>query len=351
MSACHLGGRAVVIGALLSILAWHCLPAQGARAEDIVYLRTSDGRSTRLAGEIVDYSGRELKLRSVAGSERTIPAAAVQRIETTHCAEQTAGDEAFSRGDFRQALTSYRSALAATREPRDWVRRQILVQAIWCQRNLDEWDQAGEYFLILLESDPATRQFDCIPLVWTDQRRSLAVERKAQTWLHDEKRPAAVLLGASHLLATPERPEAIAALKRLQKDPDPRIAWLAEAQLWRTQSTAQARPWSEFARKIEAADGSLRAGAYYLLGSALASAQPEDGALALLRLPLAYPREYQLSAAALLQAGSCLERVGRTSQAAGLYAELLTRFGQTSESREAQSRLDGLAPSKPVGDN
>ncbi len=226
------------------------------------------------------------------------------------------------------------------------------VQIVWCQRNLDQWDQAGEHFLILSASDPATSYFDCIPLLWADKVPTAAVARKAAAWLDDGDQPAAVLIGASQLLMTDQRAAAVGALKGLLSEPDRRIAWLAFAQLWRAGS-ANATPeqWTNFAEKIDAADESLRAGAYYVLGSARQGQDPEAAALALLRVPLLYPREYDLSARALLDAGTCLQKVERPSQAAGLYRELLSRFGQAGAADEARRRLERLASSGSPGDN
>ncbi len=280
-----------------------------------------------------------------------IGAADVDRVETTHSTEQQAGDELFARGDFRAALSRYRSALEASREPRQWMRRQILVQIVWCQRDLGEWDQAGEHFLILLASDPATDDFDCIPLVWTDAVPTAAVARKAEAWL-DADQPAAVLMGASQLLTTERRAAVVAALKRLLSQPDRRIAWFAFAQLWRAGSTnATPQQWASFTAKIDTADESLRAGAYYTLGTALETEDPQAAALALLKVPLLYPREYDLSARSLLAAGRCLQADGRLGQAAGLYRELLDRFGESNAADEARRRLASLASDGSPGDN
>ena len=323
-------------------------------AEDVVYLKPSAaGRAPRrLTGEITDYTGRELRLKSPTGRQRSIPANQVERIDTSHSAEQSAGDKAFARGDFRGALEQYRRALAATREPRDWVRRQILAQAVWCLRNLGQPDQAGEYFLILLSRDPTTQDFDCIPLSWTDEPPSPAVVQKAQAWLKDPNNPAADLMGASALLATGRRAGALETLQRLTADSDPRIAWLAQAQLWRAAAPpptpGQLAKWSD---AIESSDPSLRAGAYFLVGTAVARRDPDAGAILLMKLPILYQREYRLAAAALLATGACLERADRTAQAARLYRELTRKYGPTPEAGDARQRLQSLASIEPARDN
>lgn len=322
-------------------------------ADDVVYLkpRTDGVRGQMLSGKIVDYTGRELKLQSATGRERTIPADRIEHVATTYCDEQRSGDALAAKHDFRGALEQYRRALAGSREPREWVRRQILTQIVWCLRNLGQDDQAGEFFLVLLASDPYTRSFDCMPLAWTLDAPPAATARKARGWL-DSKNPAAELLGASHLLATEARPAAVEHLKRLLFDPDPRIAWLAQAQLWRIRAPAAPREQlQEWMGATEAADPALRAGAYFVLGSALVPTAPEEAALALLKVPILYEREDRLAASALLAAGECLERTRRARQAAALYRELAESHPQAPEAREAGRRLQSLASSEPARDN
>lgn len=324
------------------------------QAEDAVYLKPAAPGAplTRIRGEVVDFTGRELRIQNDAGRERVIPAAQVERVETTHGPEQTSGDRLFAAGDFRGAAAQYRAALEAGREPRGWVRRQILAQMVWSQRNLEEWDQAGEYFLILLASDPETPDFASLPIVWTDDKPRIAVERKAQAWLAAADQPVAMLMGASHLLSTNDRSLALEKLKGLLMSSDPRIAWLAFGQLWRAGSeNATAEQRRSFAARIEASDESLRAGAYFVLGNALVSEQPEDATLALMKLPILYEREYRLAAAALLTSGECLEKLQRPAQALGLYREVASRFGQAKVAAEAQQRSERLASPAKARDN
>jgi tetratricopeptide (TPR) repeat protein len=344
--------------ALVLSFAWlgvACLDVAGAaQAEDAVYLRPAAAGAplTRIRGEIVDFTGRELRIQNDAGRERAIPTAQIERVETTHSPEQTSGDQLFAAGDFKGAVQQYRSALESKREPRNWVRRQILAQLVWSQRNLKQWDQAGEYFLILLASDTSTPDFACLPLVWTGDKPSPALERQAQVWLADAEHSAAVLMGASHLLATASRPQALEKLKTLLADDDPRIAWLAFGQLWRAGSdNATAEQRASFAARIEGSDESLRAGAYFILGNALAGQQPEAAALALMKLPILHEREYHLAAAALVTSGDCLERLQRRDQALTLYREAATHFGQSTAAAEAEQRSRRLASPSPARDN
>ncbi len=220
--------RLLLAAALLLI----ALLAPQARAEDVVLVTGFDGRgSTKWSGEILDYSGRELRMRLATGREKVFPAARVASVSAERCAEQQAADEAFAKADYRRAIDRYRAALDAGHESRDWVRRQILAQIVWCQQTLGQWEQACESFLLLLTRDPKTPFFDCIPLAWVPAEPSPALEQKAKSWLNKGEAPAATLLGASHLLATASRPAAVEQLGRLSIDRDPRIALLAQAQI------------------------------------------------------------------------------------------------------------------------
>ena len=206
-----------------------------ARAEDAVYLKPTSpgGPMVRLRGEIAEHTGRELRIQNATGGERTVPAASVARVEFTRSPEHVSGDEQFAAGDWQLALASYQRALDAKREPREWVRRQILSQIVWCYRNLDKWDEAGKYFLLLVGSDPATQYFDAIPLVSREEPLSAGGRGRPREWLAASEQPVSVLMGASLLIDSQSRTEALAKLRGLLSNPDPRIVWLAYAQLWR----------------------------------------------------------------------------------------------------------------------
>ena len=146
-------------------------PASLARAEDVVYVTGSDGRgTTRWTGEVLDYSGRELRMRLATGREKVFPVARVTGVSTERSADQQSADEAFAKADYRRAIERYRAALDPGHESRDWVRRQILAQIVWCQQALGQWEQASESFLLLLR---AIRRRRCsIAFRWPGRRSS-----------------------------------------------------------------------------------------------------------------------------------------------------------------------------------
>ncbi len=344
---CRLSRQAILLAslgaAILSVSIGYAL------AQDTVYLvpEANVRGPEALTGKVIDFTGRGLSLRLPDGRTQTIRPQRVDRVETAHCAEHAAGDQLLADGDFRQATAQYRAAVQGDREVRGWVRRQILAQTVWCQRASGLWDEAGETFLTLSARDPDTPYFDCIPLAWTAARPAPALESNARRWL-DQSEPLAALLGASHLLSTGHRAIALAKLESLKVNPDPRIAWLAEAQTWRAAGTAARNQRGGWQKRLETSPQALRAGPYYVFGLACVVDKPDEAALALLKIPILYPRERSLAAASLLTAGGCLERLQRPAQAATLYREVVAGTGSLSEADEAQRRLQTLAGAVPA---
>jgi tetratricopeptide (TPR) repeat protein len=250
--------------------------------------------------------------------------------------------EALSGGRFEQALELCRRAIDGERRLAH--RRQLIAKVVLCYQALGQAELAGETFLLLVRDDPTTAHFGCIPLAWLPEQASPALERSARAWLAREDLPAAVLLGASHLLSGPNRALALDRLGRLAAGTDRVVPLLAQAQIWRTQTAtvdaAKLPHWEEvIARMPEAA----RAGPYYLLGQALARhGRWEDAALALLRAPILYPENRALAARSLVEAGRCLAQQGAPAEASRLFREVLEKYRDTRAAAEAQSRLDEL---------
>ena len=227
-----------------------------AQAEDTVLRRPTprNARPRPIKGQILDYTGRALRIQLPTGRERTIKPDAIERVETTRCAEHKEGDRLFANHEYRTAESKYRAAIESNRETRPWVRRQILAQIVWCYSNIGQAEQAGQVFLMLVERDPDTIFFDCIPLAWTDEAPSSALAARAADWLAATDYPVAVLLGASHLLTTNRRTAALQQLRNLSQSDRPRVAWLAQAQIWRTE-TAGSSP-QHVAASSRVTDGS-----------------------------------------------------------------------------------------------
>jgi tetratricopeptide (TPR) repeat protein len=314
-----------------------------AAAQDTVHVSRdrSSGGHVQWTGRVLDYTGIELRLKLSSGQEQRFPAGQVVRIETQYTPRQVEADARFARREFRSALDLYAEARAT--EPREWVRRQITARMVWCYCALGQLEPACREFLVLILSDPTTPYLACIPLAWAPSQASPTLERSAREWLAREELPAAVLLGASHLMSSRLRLEALDRLKRLcaGSGSDEPVALLALAQTWRAAvATADQKQLLAWRDTIERMPEPLRAGPYYVLGQGWAQRQAWDrAALAWLRVPILYPEHRLLAAQALLDAARAMERLDRSEQAAGLYGELVNDYPETPSAAEARARL------------
>lgn len=313
------------------------LVAGSAPAQDVVYYGEDLGRCTRLQGGVVEYNGEELILAIPGGAERKFPAAGVLKIETQRTPQQEEGDRLFAQRKWDEALRAYMAA--EPREPRTWVRRELLAQIVWCHRYLDQDHLAGEYFLALLASDPRTPYFDCIPLAWITREASPTLEAKAQQWLQ-QSNAIAQLMGASHLVGTSQRPQAIERLRQLRFEGDTRVATLARSQLWRTQAAITPSTIADWQRTLPEVPEPLRAGPYFVLATGLSrQLQREAAALSYLKVPVLFPKERRLAARALVEAAQESVRLGREDDARLLQRELLQQYPDSPEASEAARLL------------
>jgi len=320
-----------------------------ANAEDTVIVVGSDGKTpvTR-QGQILDYTGTELRLKTAAGREEPISAARVLDFKTTWTDNHRRADELRKSGKLPEAIDAYMRAKES--EPRAWARRQIMAELTTCYAESGRFDLAGDEFLAIVISDPSTNHLALMPLAWRAFPPDAALESRAAAWLAlRAKSPAAGLLGASWLLSTSRRAEAITALEQLAVSRgaghDSRLASLADVQLWRTRLVT-ARPedvtrWKASATQMPA---EIQACAWFVVGEALArQGQADEAALAYLRVPLVHSQQRVMSADALVAAGKQLESLDRVEQAAGLYREVLEAYAACPAASEATSRLKTLS--------
>lgn len=313
-------------------------------AVDTVVLAPRADASGRIVvtGRIVDYTGAALVLEASTGGKQTIPGGQVVEVRTTWTPEQIAGDELWRRRDYAGAQAKYAAATAA--EQRRWALRFVQSKLIACLREQDRWEQATEEFLRLVKDDPATPYFAAIPLPWTTVVPSPTLEAKARGWAADGASKVTALLGASFLMATSERTAAMKRLRELALDGDPRVALLAEAQLWRSAAvTADNAAVESWERLLDKLPEPLRAGPALVVGRAWAQRnEPERAALLLLRVPILYPDQHRLAAEALWSGGQMLEKMSQPAEAVTLYRELLRDFPKALVAGPAADRAQAL---------
>lgn len=324
------------------------LTATAAAAQDTVVVTNADGRGRAMRqGEIVELTGTELKLKNSAGRVETLPAGRIVEFRTDWRADHLRARELHGTGKLGEAITAYEEAKRS--EPRAWAQRQIMAERSQCLAESGRFDLAGEEFLAIVASDPATGHLAAMPLAWRSFPPDAALESRAAGWLAaGSKSPAAQLLGASWLLSTSRRSEAVQRLEELSlkrgAEDDQRLAMLAELQLWRTKVvTAKALDVGRWMDAVERMPTAVQPGGWFVVGEAYGRLkQPEEAALAYLRVPLVHRAPSILRADALLAAGKQLESLDRKEQAAGLYREVLADYGDCHAAREAQSLLELL---------
>jgi tetratricopeptide (TPR) repeat protein len=336
--------RTKLVAILTSVLVlWFFGSWNFALSQDTVIHSTAADPAARIkkSGTILDFTGRELRLRSALGTEETIPGPRVIEIQTKWTKTHEAGLTARSEGRLDDAIAALRQAKRD--ETRPWAVRQIMADLVGCCLEAGRVDSGGDEFLAILASDPATRHLDVIPMAWRGAAIGAPAESRAGVWLAARKMPAAALLGASWLLAT-RRTEATAVLEEITKSNDPRLAGLATIQLWRTKLvTATMDDIRRWQAQLEKMPPEIQAAGWYILGDCLSRLeQPEGASLAYLKIPVLFREQRAMAADALLAAGKQLEKMSQAVQAANLYRELIRDYPQLSATREAAGRLEKL---------
>ncbi|HZT56423.1 MAG TPA: tetratricopeptide repeat protein, partial [Burkholderiaceae bacterium] len=102
------------------------------------------------------------------------------------------------------------------------------------------------------------------------------------------------------------------------------------------------RAEAAFAKVTELSEGALGAEAQFRLGESRAMRGDLEGAAdAFVKLPILYAQEEWVRRG-LLQAGLCYERLQQPAKARRFFDELVRRFPQSQEGKEAQSHLRGV---------
>ncbi len=323
----------------------------GQFALDKVVVKAGSSNAEIVAiGRIVDYTGTGLTFRAKDGaSTTTFSTDQVVSVETPQTPPHVAGLRAFAADQTDEAFAQFTKALEV--ETRSWVRREIRAMLVRCLLQQGDRAKAALQFAELLRSDPATIHFKLIPLVWTSETPSESLQMTARGWLNHSS-DAMRLIAASALLAS-EKDESRCRieLQRLATTTDPRIYWLAEAQLWRTrleEDNLDRIELDRWATRIQQIPAALRGGPYYVLGQGHLRLQDhERAATSLLWVPFVYHDDHLLAAQACYEAAEALARIGQATEANTLYRELTNRFRNTTYGAKAAEKL--AAANKPPG--
>ncbi|MGE5193830.1 MAG: tetratricopeptide repeat protein [Deltaproteobacteria bacterium] len=334
--------------ALLLAAATLLFMTSATQAQDKVILqRSSYSARVTVSGIVENYTGTEISIRTDNDEPPKIfPSADVVEIQTSQTESHTRGLKLLAEGNVEQAIREL--DVAVKKEPRTWVRREILAALVRGGLRRGDYLGAGIRFLALVKSDPTTRQFRVIPLVWAPETISREARSEALEWMHG-KAEVARLIGASLLYDDrDEGKEARRVLKELSSSTDDRVRVLAQMQARRDEALAgtpgrlQTAQWQQ---RIDDMPEDLRAGPYFLLGRIYAARHDyELAAATLLWLPLVDDHDFRLAARACLEAGTALDRIGQHAEARTLYREVTVRFAGTpfaDEAEELLKRADG----------
>ncbi len=310
------------------------------QSEDIVLTQKNKSAPVgKRKGEIVEWKGSSLQLNS-NGRIRTIDNNEIVGIETKWPAEYDSAMILMSGGDYVKAYQQLRNALNQERRP--WASRIILADIIECLDALDtQKNDQVRAFLAIVDGDPDTRFVDRIPLRWTVSLGTENVARQLESKL-DSNSPMTQLVAASWLLSGNQRNEAIKALNELANDINPNIAALAQAQLWKATPTNTSLPdLKRFSKRIERMPRFVRAGPYYVLAEMQTrSAQFDQAAINLMRIPILYPKQHSLAAAALFQTGDLMQNNDKTTEARTVWMELVQKHPHSLWAKQAADKLN-----------
>lgn len=332
---------------MLRVLVASCLlvcSASVAVGEDVVHLRPAQGqeKGTVVRGTIERYDREQLAIVTHNG-EVSLPVNRIQKVETTWPEPYHEALRKIEQRRFAEALATIDAALEI--EQRTWAHEALVARKCQILLQMDEVTSAGVLFLRIVEENPNTRHLEAMPLAWTSSSPDFDRDRAARSWLAGNTLQAR-LMGASWLLSSSDRTQAITALRQLARAEDPQLALLAQAQMWRTEvvtvDESGLRRWVTLLERGNL-PGSANAGPWYVIGRAFVQQKRYDEApLALMRVPILYPGESHLAAESLLLAARSLERDGQTAEAKQLVREIMTEHSGRAASREAEILMQQL---------
>ncbi|MGY8747378.1 MAG: tetratricopeptide repeat protein [Pirellulales bacterium] len=301
------------------------LPVSAIGQTDIVVTRRQDGAPiVNRKGTITQWTGDSLTLSS-KGVEREIDNDTIIKIETEWGDNYKLGLQEFNSGNPSFAIVQFDEALSS--ESRPWAKLIIRAKLIEAYQSLEKYPDAIRQFQIILQEDPQTRFLPLAPICWTGSGTVMA---DTASQLGNSRNSFLQLIGASWMLGSPQRNTGIKILQTLSEDIDPRLKNIAIAQLWRTRlnvTDKQLKPWE---KTVAGLPRDFRAGPYLVLAEAQSRVgQTQPAIVNLMRIPILFPEQKSLVAAALYRAGNLLDNQGESDLAQSILNELVTLYPQT----------------------
>jgi len=309
-----------------------CLPllvAAQSESDLVIVWDANRANQLKMSGHIIEYTNVALSIKLPSGGIRQIESDRIVTMVTAWKSEYQEAEDLFHEKQYDRAEKGFRQAYVV--ETRDWIKERIQARILWCLRAQGEWSAAARFYAeVLRKTNPETPYLDVIPIVWHTLILSPAMQGQAAKLL-DSSDLNDRLIGASWLLASPSRAEAVGVLTQLELNTNKRIAILATAQLWRTKLPvalkADLEKWQNVINRLPLA---YQAGPYYVLGQ-LQQQQGESvlAVLTWMRVIILYPHGHQLNAESLLAAIKALQQLEKPTQAITLCQELQNGYQST----------------------
>lgn len=304
------------------------LSHSAAVSQDVVVIRHSDGKKElKRKGQIDQWIGQTLTLKSDLGV-RNIDNDKIIRVETKWSEDYQAGLQLMAANQFSPAIKRFQTALKS--EQRPWAKNVIRAKIVHCATSIESYGLAATRFEEIVKHDPQTRFLNMAPIKWTSTAGSTNLGSLAKEWM-DTNDPTLQLIGASWSTTGITKKQAVSKLEQLTKDFDPKIAGLAAAQLWKARGlSATEKQIDVWIKKLDQLPENLRAGPWFVIAEAQRRAKlNEKAAINFMRVPILYPEQRSLSAAALYQVAGLMHNTNRLSEEAILKNELKENFGDT----------------------
>ncbi len=332
----------------LSVLLYMCtFVYYNSYAEDaVIYQNSVTGRQVKATGTIENYSRDELLLRTSSGQIKTIETGSVVEVQADYPSTYLEAKLRMNNQEFEQALPLLDKALVQA--PDGWMKHEILARQVECYSSLNRPDQAAVRYVQLIQLDPKSAFYDCVPLVWTSVELSPQTQQSVQSWTRQQKYPYAALLGASLLLTSDKKIEVQTTLNALAKSDDADVATLAQMQLNRLSLT----PLSETAlknleKKADALPRNLQYGPRFILGqlwsrsSADSAVKTDKAALSYLQCAANSKAPVELQARAFYSAGTVLLNAGNRDEAFRIFRRLIEKFPDSQWAQQAKRTAGG----------
>ncbi len=316
-------------------------------AEDtVIYQNSVTGRQVKATGTIENYSRDELFLRTSSGQIKSIETSSIAEIQADYPSTYLEAKLRMSNQEFDQALPLLDKALVQA--PDGWMKHEILARQVECFSSLNRPEEAAIRYVQLVQLDPKTAFYDCVPLVWTTVEATVKTQQLAQGCIRQQKYPYVALLGASILLTSDKKSEAQTALNALTKSDDADVAALAQMQLNRLSLT----PMTETAlknleKKADALPKNLQFGPRFILGQlwsrsgADRAVKTDKAALNFLQCAANSKAPVELQARAFYSAGTVLLNEGNRDEAFRIFRRLIEKFPDSQWAQQAMRTAGG----------